>query len=163
VTLGIDMARSFKALKIWMCLKTYGVETYGRLIEQNIDQAHDLADAIARNPRLELLTPVVLNVVCFRYRHGAGDDDGSLNELNEEIVVRLQESGVAVPSLTQIGNRTAIRVAITNHRSRKDDFEILIDHVVNVGASVAAARSECAVYGKWSFRPSCVARKPSAS
>jgi aromatic-L-amino-acid decarboxylase len=139
VALGIDMARSFKALKIWMCLKTYGLETYGRLIEQNIDQAHYIAQRIERDSRLELLAPVALNVVCFRFRDCAGDD-GFLDEWNEEIVIRLQESGVAVPSLTRIDNRSAIRVAITNHRSRREDFDLLLEHVLGIGASLASRR-----------------------
>ena len=133
VALGIDMARGFKALKIWMCLKTYGLEVYARLIEQNIDQAQYLAGLIEQDSQLELLAPVPLNVVCFRYR-AEGGNDAFLNELNEEIVIRLQESGVAVPSMTVIAGRVAIRVAITNHRSRREDFDLLVEQVVTMGA-----------------------------
>lgn len=141
VPLGIDMARGFKALKIWMCLKTYGLDAYARLIEQNIDQAHYLEGLINRDGRLELLAPVTLNVVCFRYRPATISQLSlnELNDLNEEIVIRLQESGIAVPSTTRIRNQSAIRVAITNHRSRREDFEILVEHVNNIGAAVIEA------------------------
>lgn len=135
VPLGIDMARSFKALKIWMCLKTYGLEAFGRLIEQNIDQAQYLGALIDRDRRLELLAPVALNVVCFRYRGNDGDD-ASMNARNEAIVFHLQESGVAVPSLTQLGGRSAIRVAVTNHRSRREDFDVLVQQVLAAGAQL---------------------------
>lgn len=137
VPLGIDMARSFKALKIWMCLKTYGLDAFSRLIEQNIEQAHYLASLVERDRRLELLAPVALNVVCFRF---CGDrlDESALNDLNEEIVIRLQDSGAAVPSMTQLSGRLAIRVAITNHRSRREDFDLLVSRVVEIGDAVAA-------------------------
>jgi glutamate/tyrosine decarboxylase-like PLP-dependent enzyme len=134
VTLGIDMARSFKALKIWMCLKTYGLEKYGRLIGQNIDQAHYLGSLVEADPRLELLAPVALNVVCFRFRGAA--TEMVLNDLNEEIVLRLQESGFAVPSMTHLDGRLAIRVAITNHRSRREDFDLLIGRVLELGSQL---------------------------
>lgn len=57
-----------------------------------------------------------------------------LNALNEEIVIRLQEAGIAVPSMTQIGTKLAIRVAITNHRSRREDFDILVSRVVEAAS-----------------------------
>jgi aromatic-L-amino-acid decarboxylase len=140
VHLGIDMARSFKALKIWMCLKTYGLDAYGRLIEQNIDQAHYLAELIELDDHLELLAPVTLNVVCCRYT-AARCDEARLNDLNEEIVIRLQESGIAVPSTTKIRDRSAIRVAVTNHRSRRADFALLVKHVRAIGDELTAHRS----------------------
>jgi aromatic-L-amino-acid/L-tryptophan decarboxylase len=76
---------------------------------------------------------VPLNIVCFRY----SDQDLSnsqLNELNEELMVRLQESGVAVISITVLDGTYALRVAITNHRSRRSDFDQLLTDVLRLGA-----------------------------
>jgi aromatic-L-amino-acid/L-tryptophan decarboxylase len=135
VTLGLDMARSFKALKVWMCFKTYGLDAYSRIIEQNIDQAHYLGSLIDRDRRLELLAPVALNVVCFRFRGGLVDES-AINAANEELVLRLQESGVAAPSMTQLAGRVAIRVANTNHRTRREDFDLLIAKVLELGDAI---------------------------
>ena len=64
------------------------------------------------------MAPVALNIVCFRLR-APGLDDAGLDRLNAEIVADLQESGVAAPSTTTLGGRTAIRVCLTNHRTRR--------------------------------------------
>ena len=122
---GIELTRSFRALKVWMSLKAEGVAKYARLIEQNVTQAQYLAKLIASEAEMELLAPVALNVVCFRLRP-RGLAEADLNALNKEVLLRVQESGVAVPSSTVLDGKFALRVAITNHRSRSEDFDILI-------------------------------------
>lgn len=82
------------------------------------------------------MAPVSLNIVCFRYR-APGLDDAALDALNAEIVADVQESGIAAPSTTRIGGALATRVNITNHRSRREDFDIL------VAALIAAAEARC--------------------
>lgn len=134
---GIDLSRGFRALKIWLALKHHGVAKFGRLIDQNIDQAACLADRVRNEPRLELIAPVVINIVCFRYR-AAGMDEASLRALNTEVMLRIQESGFAVPSDTTVAGRHAIRVAITNHRTRRADLDDLVAEVLRHGAEVAA-------------------------
>jgi glutamate/tyrosine decarboxylase-like PLP-dependent enzyme len=129
---GVQLSRGFRALKVWMSFKAHGVEAFARLIEQNVRQAAYLVDLIAARPRLELLAPAPLNVVCFRYAAPALDD-AALNALNQEILLRVQESGLAVPSHTVLSGRFAIRVAITNHRSRREDFDLLAQAVVETG------------------------------
>jgi aromatic-L-amino-acid/L-tryptophan decarboxylase len=89
---------------------------------------------------LELLAPAPLNVVCFRYAP-AGHPDGELNEINQEILIRIQESGIAVPSGTVLQGRYALRCANVNHRSRRSDFELLINAVVRIGNELTATAS----------------------
>jgi glutamate/tyrosine decarboxylase-like PLP-dependent enzyme len=134
--LGVDLTRGFKALKIWMALKAHGVNGIARLIEQNVAQVRYLAARIDAEPELELLAPVPLNIVCFRYAP-AGVPDERLNALNEEILMRLQEDGIAVPSGTTLHGRFAIRVANVNHRSRREDFDLLADSVLRIGRELS--------------------------
>lgn len=129
---GIQLTRGFRALKVWMAFKTYGIEKIGRIIQQNIEQARYLGSLVERHSKLELLAPVPLNVVCFRYTR-PGLDGEQMNALNEELLIRLQESGVAVPSGTNIRGNYALRCAVTNHRSRIEDFDILVEKVVEIG------------------------------
>lgn len=129
---GPQLSRSFRALKAWMNLKAYGVEKFARLIAQNVQQAGYLAGLVTAAPKLELLAPVPLNVVNFRYR-GTGSDEATLNALNERILIALQERGIAVPSSTMLRGRFAIRVAITNHRSRRQDFAALVMAAIAIG------------------------------
>ena len=132
---GVQMSRGFRALKVWMTIKTYGFERLGASIEQNIRQAHYLASLIGERAELEVVAPVPLNIVCFRYVE-PGMDDSSLNEINRQIVVRLHHSGVAAPSHTVLDGRFVMRAAITNHRSRMSDFDVLVEEAVLHGREI---------------------------
>ncbi len=122
---GPDLSRSFKALKTWFTLEVYGSEKLGRVISNTCALARYLRLRIEASERLELLAPVALNIVCFRYR---GSD-----KLNADIVTALQESGVAAPSTTILKGRLAIRAAIVNHRTERCDIDALIDAVLVLG------------------------------
>ncbi|HEX8359144.1 MAG TPA: pyridoxal-dependent decarboxylase [Longimicrobium sp.] len=136
---GIDLTRGFKALKLWMSLKAYGVDAIAGLIEQNVEQVRHLVRLIEAHPGLELLAPVPLNVVCFRYAP-AGHPDEVLDAANQEILLRLQEDGIAVPSGTVVAGRYAIRVANVNHRTRTEDLDLLVDAVARIGGEVLAMK-----------------------
>ena len=132
---GPELSRCFRALKVWMSIKEHGIDKYAAAIQQNVDQARYLASLVNESPELELLAPIPLNIVCFRYRD-PGLDAAALDTLNEQIVVRLHESGVAVPSYARIRGAFAIRVAIVNHRTRREDFELLAREVLRLGRSL---------------------------
>ncbi len=144
---GLELTRNFKALKVWMSLQSHGVDGLARMVEQNVRQARALAALVSADPALELLAPVPLNVVCFRFV-AEGLDDDALNEVNREILLRLQERGIAVPSGTELEGRYAIRVANVNHRSRAEDFVAL------AGATSALGREILAGAGAAAARPS---------
>ncbi len=129
---GLQLTRSFRALKVWLSLKEHGIEKYGRVIQQNVDQCRYLVGLIEAAPELELLAPAPLNIVCFRYT-APGFDEAALNRLNQEIMFELHEQGLAVPSYTLLDGRFAIRVAHTNHRTRYADFDLLVREVVRLG------------------------------
>jgi aromatic-L-amino-acid decarboxylase len=134
---GLQLSRGFRALKVWMGLKEQGADKLGRLIQQNVDQAAHLAARVREHAELELMAPVRLNVVCFRYV-GRGGGQTDLDALNRAVLVRLHESGLAVPSYTVLQGAYALRVAITNHRSRRSDFDLLVDEVLRHGRAIAA-------------------------
>jgi glutamate/tyrosine decarboxylase-like PLP-dependent enzyme len=133
--LGIELTRSFRALKVWMTFKAYGIDHFARQIEQDIDHAKYLASLVENEPHLELMDSVPLNIVCFRF---VPDSDAGLNldELNHEIMFRLHERGLAVPSYTWLKGNFALRVSITNHRSKPSDFNFLVEKVLEIGEEV---------------------------
>jgi glutamate/tyrosine decarboxylase-like PLP-dependent enzyme len=110
---------------------------FSRLIEQNVRQARYCASLIKAHPDLELVAPVALNIVCFRFAPKNAIPD-ALNRVNEEILLRIQESGLAVPSSTRIGEAFALRIAITNHRSKREDFDVLVNAVSETGRELMA-------------------------
>jgi len=135
--LGPDLSRGFRALKTWFTLKVYGLEALGRMIARTCDLARYLEQKVKESDELELLTPVSLNIVCFRYvcfRYKSLNAD----RINARIVIDLQESGIVAPSTTRINGQLAIRAAITNHRTDRSDIDALVDTTLAIGRALTA-------------------------
>lgn len=137
VEYGPELSRGFRALKIWTQLAEHGTDKLGQLITRNCEQAAYLAEQVTAHPNMELLAPVAMNVCCLRYVDPALGPK-ALDRLNNEIVIQLQLQGIAAPSTTIIHGKTAIRVNITNHRTRYADLDLLLREVDRIGASVSA-------------------------
>lgn len=133
---GLQGSRQFRALKVWVSLQQHGAARYARIMERCHNQALYLARLVARSDRLELMAPVTLNVVCFRYR-AARLDEPALSALNRDLLARVQASGLAYPSGAELRGRFAIRASLNNHRTRKRDVEALVELVERLGDEAA--------------------------
>lgn len=129
---GPDLSRGFRALKTWFTIKVYGSEKLGRVISNTCALAQYMKRRIEATPVLELLAPVSMNIVCFRYRCEDAD------RVNADIVVALQESGISAPSTTIIDGHLAIRAAIVNHRTNMRDIDALINATIKFGETITA-------------------------
>ena len=137
---GPELSRGFRALKIWFTIKAHGMDRLAEVIARNCRQASLLGRAVASSEDLQLLAPVSLNIVCFRFI-APGLDAAALDRLNQDIVAEVQLQGIAAPSLTKIRGRTAIRVALTNHRTTTEDLAILANAVRRLGDERCAVRA----------------------
>lgn len=135
---GLQTSRGFRALKIWMALKEHGVEKFGRLIDQNIAQAAYLTRLIEAEPALELTAPTAINIVCFRHRLDGASEE-RLKAFNTEIMLRLQEEGIAALSDTTVRSRHCLRVAIANHRTRREDLDLVVRETLRIGSEIGAS------------------------
>ena len=125
---GPDLSRGFRALKIWFTLKTYGAGRAGRGRSRAAAPWRARLAARGRGqPELELLAPVTLNIVCFRY--AVTTPIGS----TPSIVADLQEAGEVAPSLTTVDGKVAIRAALVNHRTEERDLDALVRGAVAFG------------------------------
>jgi glutamate/tyrosine decarboxylase-like PLP-dependent enzyme len=131
--LGPGLSRCDRALKIWMTFMALGTERIVRVFEHNVALARWLAQRIAEEPELELMNGVDLNIVCFRYRASPGGVD--VHSLTQRIAGRLHESGFCVLSPYRIGGAPCLRVVLSNHRTRRQDLEALVEHVLEHGRS----------------------------
>jgi glutamate/tyrosine decarboxylase-like PLP-dependent enzyme len=122
---GPELTRNFKALKVWLSFKAHGVDAIARVIEQNVAQARAFETHVAKLPDVVIAAPTALNIVCFRFAP-AGMTAEEQDAHNKEVLVRVQEQGIAIISGSQIGGRYVIRVACSNHRSTWADFEALL-------------------------------------
>jgi glutamate/tyrosine decarboxylase-like PLP-dependent enzyme len=135
---SIEVTRRFRALKIWLALKTHGLEAFSRTIETNIEQAAYVRNCLASKQDFETL-PGTLNVACFRFRPSGLDVD-ALNRLNKALLARLQMSGVAFPTHTLLDGHFMIRVAITNHRTTRDDLDLFMAEMQRIAHTLLPGR-----------------------
>ncbi len=132
---GVQTSRGFRALKVWMTLQEHGVQKFGRLIDQNIDQARYLSDLIAADPKLEITNAASINIVCYRYNPG-NKSEVELKQINTEIMLEMQETGVAAVSDTTVHGQHCLRVAINNHRTKYADLDFLVQETVRLGSEL---------------------------
>jgi aromatic-L-amino-acid decarboxylase len=108
----------------------------GEMIAGTCALARYLKQRIEQEPKLELLAPVSLNIVCFRYRSQDAD------HVNAEIAIALQESGISAPSTTIINGSLAIRAAIVNHRTTSADIDALMRATLSFGDTISGVNSK---------------------
>jgi glutamate/tyrosine decarboxylase-like PLP-dependent enzyme len=137
---GLQTSRGFRALKVWMALKEHGLAKFGRLVDQDVAHARYMSERVEATPDLTLCFPTVINIVCFRYDPG-GLSEAGLKALNTEIMVQMQEAGIAAVSDTTVQGRHCLRAAINNHRTMPSDLDLLVEEVVRRGARLFRQRT----------------------
>lgn len=130
---GLELSRGFRALKIWMAFKEQGAAKFGRLIAKDIALARYMAEQVEAHPLLELFAPVDLNIVCFRY---IAKDEEASKSLNTEIMLRLQEYGLAVPSDTTVQGKHGLRCAFNNHRTQREDIDGFLKDLLQIATEI---------------------------
>ena len=130
---GLELSRGFRALKIWMAFKEHGSAKFGRLIAKDIALARYLKEQVEAHPRLELIAPVDLNIVCFRH---VAKDEATSKALNTEIMLRLQERGLAVPSDTTVQGKHGLRCAFNNHRTQHVDVDGFLADLLKIAQEI---------------------------
>ncbi len=133
--LGIELSRSFHALKVWFTLKEHGTIKLGQKIAENCQQAQYLASLLEKHQHfIHIIRPVTLNIVNFRLEPEELDKSNSkfIDTFNNELLADIQLSGIAVATSTRIHGRLYIRVCIISHRSILEDFNIFVDNLLSL-------------------------------
>ena len=133
----IELSRRFRALKLWLSLRYHGLANFREAIRNDLAHAQLLAGLITKQPELELLAPVPLSAVCFRYRAQSGADVNS-DALNQEILQRVNRRGKVFLSNATVHGRFALRACIVNHRTTPDDIAQVVSEVLEVGRQLSA-------------------------
>ncbi|HWQ08432.1 MAG TPA: pyridoxal-dependent decarboxylase, partial [Holophaga sp.] len=131
------LSRGDRALKVWMTITALGLDRWASIFEKNAAQATYLGELVDAHPDLERLAPTGLNILCFRFKGGL--DEARLDAVNERILVELQETGFCMMSPFRIQDSFCLRVAISNHRTRRADLEALVARVAEIGRRLAQA------------------------
>jgi glutamate/tyrosine decarboxylase-like PLP-dependent enzyme len=137
---GVELSRGFKALKVWMGIQTHGRRAYVAQIENDVRLARFLSEEVDRRRDFERLADPILSIANFRYRPADRNvPDEALDRVNRRIIHRLVGAGSYFLAPTILKGRTALRVSITNFRTREDDLIALLDEVERVGRELLAA------------------------
>ncbi len=106
---GVPLGRRFRALKLWLVIRSYGVEGLQQILRKHIELSRWLELQIQKSPHFELLVPCALNMVVFRYNPGNLSEE-ELNMKNENLLESLNKSGELYISHTKIKGNYAIRL-----------------------------------------------------
>jgi glutamate/tyrosine decarboxylase-like PLP-dependent enzyme len=135
---GPELSRPFRALNVWLLIKTAGARRIAEAVAENIACAKYFECLIQESADFEMLAPVELSIFCFRY--APRGFTGDLDALNERILVNLQRAGNSYLSNARIKGRFALRGCVLNYRTTRRDMEILLDDV-RAAARTAAAQA----------------------
>ena len=147
---GIQLGRPFRALPLWLVMRTYGRRRIESNLRRHVALAAAVAERIDAHPEFERLAPTPLSTVCFRYRRGAGPGTGDGTTLppvrhdpwaatNELLLRRVNEQGTTFLSHTRLRGRLALRLAIGNLRTTEADVELAWRAIDRCAAGIHAA------------------------
>jgi glutamate/tyrosine decarboxylase-like PLP-dependent enzyme len=135
-SLAPEMSRRARSLAVWATLKAYGRQGIQNMVAQDIALAQYLSQLVGDLPDLELLAEVPLNVVCFRYNPGAFSEE-ALNQINRQLETALLDDGRVFVGTTVYSGKVALRPAIVNWRTRREDIDLLVEVVRELGAVIS--------------------------
>ena len=131
---GLQLSRSFRALKVWMSVQTFGMAAFRRSIAQGIDLAERAEAYIRESDVLHIANPASLGVVCFRVNSRAAElNNEELEEINKVVQARVIEEGVAMMSSTRLRGLYSLRLCILNHTTTWEDVRFTLAAIEDFG------------------------------
>jgi glutamate/tyrosine decarboxylase-like PLP-dependent enzyme len=124
---GLQLSRGFRALKVWMSVQTFGVAAFRSAVQNGLDLAELAGSLVREHPRLTLLAPAELGIICFR-REWPGCDEAETERRGLELIDALERTGRALVSSTRLAGRHAIRLCVLNPNSTEAGVRSVIAH-----------------------------------
>jgi len=132
---SLQLTRGFKAFKLWLSLKTFGLENFKKAIEWGIELAKMTEAEVLKHSYWEIVTPAQIGIINFRYFQKELEEE-KLNNINQQIIDSIVKSGFAMISSTILNKKTVIRLCIINPRTTKQDIESTVDKLNEIAKSV---------------------------
>jgi len=127
---SMELSRRFRALKMWLSLRYHGLSAFRQAIQNDLDHAQMLAELIRKEPRLELLAPVTLSAVCWKWKDGD-------NDFNARLLKRVIHRGRVYFSNATIHGQFALRACFTNHRTTNENVREIVDEVLAAAEDIS--------------------------
>jgi glutamate/tyrosine decarboxylase-like PLP-dependent enzyme len=131
---SMELSRRARSLKLWLSLRYHGLAAFRAAIRNDLENAQLLAALVDSHSELELLGPVPLSAVCFRYVANCAEND--MDSRNREILQRIVRRGKVFLSNATLNAKFALRACFVNHRTVRDDVQQIVDEVLTVGREV---------------------------
>jgi glutamate/tyrosine decarboxylase-like PLP-dependent enzyme len=139
---GLQLSRSFRALKVWMSVQTFGMAAFRRAVASGIELAARAEEHVRASDVLEIANPASLGILCFRVNpKGAEIDEDELEALNDAVQTRVIDTGTAMMSSTRLRGRYSLRLCILNHNTTWDDVRETLEAIERFGLEAIAATS----------------------
>ncbi len=129
---GVQLTRSFRALKLWMSIMVFGLAAFRAAVARGFELAKVAEEEISRRTLFELVTPAQMGVVTFRIRPPSAAED-ELEHLNRALVEAVIAAGFAMISSTRLRGRTVLRLCLINPRTEAGDVGRVLEHVEELG------------------------------
>ena len=136
---GPEASRRARALAVWATLRAYGRAGYREMVDRHLGLAREVGAEVVASDDFELLAPVRINVICFRYRP-LGVPESALDDLNRRLGAAILEDGRVYFGTTVYGGKVAFRPAISNWRTTAVDADLIVAIARELGESLAASR-----------------------
>ncbi|MGH7510206.1 MAG: pyridoxal phosphate-dependent decarboxylase family protein [Gemmatimonadales bacterium] len=121
---GIQLGRRFRALKLWFVIRSYGTDGLRALVRKHVELARELAGWIEAAPDFELMAPVPLGLVCFRYRPAGGrNGEAAVDHLNRRLLARVNATRRVHLTHTRLSGRYVLRMAIGQRQTERQHVE----------------------------------------
>jgi aromatic-L-amino-acid/L-tryptophan decarboxylase len=120
---SIPLGRRFRALKLWFVLRSFGLEGLQEKLRNHLRLAGEFAEKIGQEDDFELMAPVTLNLICFRYKPKDIEDEQILNRLNEDLLKKINATGKAYMTHTKVNGKFTIRMVIAQTNVGRENVE----------------------------------------
>jgi glutamate/tyrosine decarboxylase-like PLP-dependent enzyme len=134
---SLELSRRFRALKLWLSIRYHGIGAFRESIAKDLSQAQRLATAIEKQPELELLAPVPLSAVCFRYRGSGLLREDDLTRFNTALLKQVVARGRVYLSNASLRGKFCLRACIVNHRTTDADVDSVVPEVLAAAREIA--------------------------
>jgi glutamate/tyrosine decarboxylase-like PLP-dependent enzyme len=124
---GLQLSRMARSLKVWMSIRTFGVDAFRAAIDRSLDLALLAQQHVERSKELELMQPAKLGIICLRRRFGGSRSEEEVEKLNRRLVAALEKSGYGLVSSTRLRGQYAIRLCVLNHESAEADVQGVLE------------------------------------
>ena len=136
---GLQLSRSFRALKVWMSVQTFGMDAFREAVSRTMELAAEAGRYVRARPTLELLAPVSLGIVCFRVKPDEATlDEPSLEAINRAVLARIFWEDRALISSAAPDGTFSLRLCILHYDTTWDDVRETLDAVERFGADATS-------------------------